>query len=442
VSDNKTGARLRAAAAQVVDTVIASGRSLDRAIAEHEGQLAERDRPLLRMLSYGTLRHHWRLQALIDGLLSRPLKARDSCINELIAVGLFQLGDTRIPDHAVVSQTVEAARVLRRPKLAALVNAVLRSYLRDRLSEPEPSNDEAVFDHPRWFIDALRRDWPDDWRTILAANNQRAPMWLRTNPEHGSAADYLARLEELDIQAELFSPAPQALRLLEPQPITALPGFADGHVSVQDAAAQLAAPWLLGDLQGRILDACAAPGGKSGHLKELGRAQIDLTCMDNDSTRLAGVAENLQRLKLDATLLCADASKPEEWWDGEPYDGILLDAPCSASGVIRRHPDIKHLRRQSDIKALAEIQLAVLTALWPLLAAGGRLLYVTCSVLAAENEEVVGRFLRDQPDAREIDLLHNNNIRDLMRDKACGQQLLPGTQALDGFYFACLGKVS
>lgn len=442
MTDNKSGARLRAAAAQVVDAVIASGQSLDRAIAEQEGQLTERDRPLLRMLSYGTLRHHWRLQASISSLLSRPLKARDSCINELIAVGLFQLGDTRIPDHAVVSQTVEAARVLRRPKLAALVNAVLRGYLRDRLSQQLASDDETVFDHPQWFIDAVRNDWPDDWQTILAANNDRAPMWLRTNPEHGSAADYVARLAKLEIQAEIFLPAAQAVRLLEPQPVGVLPGFAEGHVSVQDAAAQLAAPWLLNGLSGRILDACAAPGGKSGHLKELGGAQIDLTCMDNDATRLTGVADNLQRLQLDATLLCCDASKPEAWWDGQPFDGILLDAPCSASGVIRRHPDIKHLRRQSDIKAMAAIQLAILTALWPLLKTGGRLLYVTCSVLATENDATVERFLREQHDAREIDLLQNNNIRDLMHSKACGQQLLPGTQGLDGFYFASLVKVS
>jgi 16S rRNA (cytosine967-C5)-methyltransferase len=277
---------------------------------------------------------------------------------------------------------------------------------------------------------------------MLAANNDRAPMWLRSNPAHGSAADYLPRLAALGMEAELLAQAPQAIRLLEPQPVEALPGFAAGHVSVQDAAAQLAAPWLLQGIDGRILDACAAPGGKSGHLKELGGEQIELTCLDSDAARLPGVRDNLDRLGLAATLLCGDASNPAAWWDGQPYDGILLDAPCSASGVIRRHPDIKHLRRAADIEALAELQQRLLRSLWPLLRVGGRMLYVTCSVLAAENDVTVQRFLGEHTDAREIDVLQNNNIRDLMRSKACGQQVLPGTAGLDGFYFACLGKVS
>jgi 16S rRNA (cytosine967-C5)-methyltransferase len=442
MSENATGAKLRATAAQVIDSVISGGRSLDRALAEHEPQVAERDLALLRMLSYGTLRNHWHLQAWINTLLSRPLKARDSCVNELLAVGLFQLSDTRIPDHAVVSETVEAARHLRRPKLAPLVNAILRRFLRDRISEQAPSNAEAEFDHPRWLIEMMQADWPDDWQSILAANNDRAPMWLRANPTHGSAADYVARLGEMDIEAEQFSAAAQAVRLNEPQPVEFLPGFADGHVSVQDAAAQLAAPWLLADLRGRILDACAAPGGKSGHLLEVGGGEVALTSVDNDAARIEGIGQNLQRLGMTATISLGDASNPSEWWDKELFDGILLDAPCSASGVIRRHPDIKHLRRRSDIESLAATQSAMLAALWPLLKAGGRLLYVTCSVLAAENDAVIGPFLAKNDDARESDVLQNNNIRDLMRDKAYGQQILPGTEGLDGFYFACLEKVS
>jgi 16S rRNA (cytosine967-C5)-methyltransferase len=213
-------------------------------------------------------------------------------------------------------------------------------------------------------------------------------------------------------------------------------------VSVQDAAAQLAAPWLLADVKGRILDACAAPGGKSGHLLEVGGEGIDLTSVDNDAIRLQGVGQNLDRLGMAATILCGDASKPGEWWDNEPYDGILLDAPCSASGVIRRHPDIKHLRRLVDIPALAATQLTMLNGLWSTLRSGGRLLYVTCSVLAAENDAVVGRFLAENRDAKESALLQNNNIHDLMHDKAYGHQVLPGTANLDGFYFACLEKVS
>ena len=442
MSGDKKGARLRAAAAEIVNDVVSAGRSLDAALAKGEKHVAVDDRSLLRLLCYGTLRCHWSLMSCVGALLDRPLKARDSVITELLAIGLYQLNDTRIPDHAVVSQTVEAARHLRRPKLAPLVNAVLRRAVRDRIFENEPSNENAVHDHPAWILEGLKANWPQDWREIVAANNARAAMWLRTNPACGSAAEYQRRLEENGIKSELLEGAPQAVRLADPQPVEALPGFGEGHVSVQDAAAQLAAPWLLDGVTGRVLDACAAPGGKTGHLLEVGRDQIELTAIDSDSARLQRVRENLDRLGFDATLIAADASKPSEWWDGELFNAILLDAPCSASGVIRRHPDIKHLRRATDIPELARLQASLLEALWPLLATGGRLLYVTCSVLAAENDEVVARFLKTTDDAREDDVLQNNNIRDLMRDKACGHQVLPGTAGLDGFYYAGLKKVS
>ena len=442
MSDKKKGAKLRATAAQVVDSVVTGGRSLDAALVEGEDRVLAEDRALLRLLCYGVLRQHWLLQFWIDKLLDRPLKKRDSVINALLAVGLYQISDTRIPDHAVVSATVEAARLLKRPKHASLINAILRKFLRDRIFEQQPSNEEAKHNHPQWLLDALAADWPDDWRNIVSANNARAPMWLRVNARYGTADDYIGRLEAQGVEGELLAAAPQAVRLAEPRPVGTLPGFAQGQVSVQDAAAQLGAEWLLQGLNGRILDACAAPGGKSGHLLELAGAGTALTCIDIDASRLASVAENLERLGLHATLIAADASKPEEWWDGEPFDAILLDAPCSASGVIRRHPDIKLLRRPTDIRPLAGLQSKMLDALWPLLAPGGRLLYVTCSVLAAENDNVVARFLATNDDAQEDQVLQNYNIRDLMRDKACGQQILPGTAELDGFYFAGLVKVS
>jgi 16S rRNA (cytosine967-C5)-methyltransferase len=442
MSRSKKGARLRATAAQVVDAVVTSGQSLDRAISELEGHVAEDDRPLLRLLCYGALRHHWRLADRANAMLDRPLKRRDSVIKALLSIGLYQLNDTRIPDHAVVSETVEAARLLRRPKYAPLINAILRRALRDRIFETEPSNKEAVFDHPQWLLDVLARDWPDDWQDIVAANNSRAPMWLRVNPANGTAAEYLQRLEGAGIEAALLEAAPQAVRLNEPMPVDRLPGFFEGHVSVQDAAAQIAAHCLADGLEGPVLDACAAPGGKSGHLLELAGKQIDLTCVDSDESRLAGVADNLGRLGFDATLIGADASNPSGWWDRTPFNAILLDAPCSASGVIRRHPDIKLLRRPTDIEELASRQLAMLEALWPLLAPGGRLLYVTCSVFAAENDEVVARFLDNCDDGQEDEVLQDYNIRDLMRDKACGHQILPGTAEMDGFYYASLVKVS
>ena len=440
MSDNRQGARLRAAAAQVVDAVVTSGRSLDTALPEHEARVAREDRALLRLLCYGTLRHYWRLQFWIGRLLDRPLKPRDGVINALLAIGLYQLTDTRIPDHAVVSQTVEASRLLRRPKLAGLLNAVMRRFLREDIAAAPPDTAEATHDHPQWLIDAITNDWPDHGDAILAANNARAPMWLRVDASRTTAAGYVRMLQDAGLAAEASDAIDGAVRLAEPAPVEDLPGFAEGLVSVQDAAAQLAAPWLLQGGGRRVLDACAAPGGKSGHLLELGGADIDLTCLDIDAKRLDAVRGNLDRLGRSATLACGDASTPQAWWDGTTFDAILLDAPCSATGVIRRHPDIKLLRRASDIAPLAGLQRRLLDSVWPLLAPGGRLLYVTCSVLAAENDDVLRPFIEATPDAREDVALQNNNIRDLMQRKACGFQVLPGTADMDGFYYACLER--
>ena len=434
------GAKARATAAEIVDAVVTDGQSLDAAIGRLETRVAPDDRSLLRMLCYGTLRNHWQLQHWIGMLVSRPLRKRDSVVNALLAVGLYQLCDTRIPDHAAVSQTVEAARLLRRPKLSGLLNACLRRFQREDLAQVRGEDEESRWNHPQWFIDRVRDDWPDDVDAILAANNARAPMWLRANSSRQSAADYRQRLAAADIEAELLDSVPDAVRLAEPQAVDDLPGFGDGDVSVQDAAAQIAARWLMRKSPVRVLDACAAPGGKSGHLLELGGGALDLTAIDNDAERIKRVRENHERLGGDATIMVADASKPGEWWDGTPFDAVLLDAPCSATGVIRRHPDIKLLRRASDIDDLSALQGAILSALWSLLAPGGRLLYVTCSVLAAENDEVVRDFLDANSDAEEDPVLPNNNIRDLMRRKARGYQVLTGTADMDGFYFACLMK--
>ena len=434
------GARTRAVAAEVVNAVVSGGQSLDAAIREHEARVAAADRALLRMLCFGTVRNHWQLQHWIGQLISRPLKKRDSVINALLAVGLFQLVDTRIPDHAAVSQTVEAARQLRRPKLAGLLNACMRRFGRENLAEQAPPTDEVIYNQPQWLIDQLRHDWPDDYTAILEANNSRAPMWLRANSRRNSAADFQARLDEADIKSELLDGVPDAVRLAEPCGVETLPGFANGDASVQDAAAQIPSRWLMSARPARVLDACAAPGGKSGHLAELGGDGFELTAVDSDATRIERVRENHTRLGLDATIVVADASNPEKWWDGRQFDAILLDAPCSATGVIRRHPDIKILRRASDIRDLSALQADILGALWPLLAPGGRLLYVTCSVLAEENNSVVQGFLETNSDAVEDAVLPNNNIRDLMRRKACGYQVLPGTADMDGFYYACLVK--
>ncbi|NNC78014.1 MAG: 16S rRNA (cytosine(967)-C(5))-methyltransferase RsmB [Woeseiaceae bacterium] len=438
----KKGARVRAAAAEAIDAVANSGRSLDDALATYEPRVDDNDRALLRMLSYGCLRHHWRLNAWIDTLVDRPFKRRDSVVRALLAVGLYQLTDTRIPDHAAVSQTVEAARLLRRPKHAGLLNAVMRRFMREQTASQDPATRAAEFDHPDWLIDAIKNDWPDDWRTILAANNDRAPMWLRCNRQQVAVPEYLQQLQASELDGSALGGLDDAVRLDAPVVVASLPGFSSGKVSVQDAAAQLAAPWLLRDVNGRILDACAAPGGKSAHLKEIAGDAIELTCLDIDDARCERIRQTLDRLALDATVLTGDASLPGEWWDQKAYDGILLDAPCSASGVIRRHPDIKLLRRASDISALGRRQAQILRACWSILAPGGRLLYATCSVLAAENDDVIGDFLTTTADARENDMLPNNNIRDVMRRTASGYQVLPGTAGMDGFYYSCLEKVA
>ena len=434
------GARTRAVAAEVIDAVVTGGRSLDAAIAASEAPLPVDERSLMRMLAFGTLRNYFRLQEWTEKLLSRPLKKKDSVINALLAAGLFQLSNTRVPAHAAVSLTVEAARVLRRPGLAGLVNACLRRFQREGLARCEPRSLAARWNHPQWFIDRVRQDWPEDWEAILAANNERAPMWLRVNPARTSVTEYRERLAATGIDATPSDGLPDALCLAEPCPVDDLPGFADGDSSVQNAAAQLAARWLMTYEPKRVLDACAAPGGKSGHLLELGGSNFELTALDADAGRIERVRENHTRLGRHARVCLGDASKPEEWWDGDTFEAILLDAPCSATGVIRRHPDIKLLRRDADIAELAALQAAILDAMWSLLGTGGRLLYVTCSVLAAENDAVIAEFLGRNEDAVEDAVLLNYNIRDLMRRKACGFQVLPGTANMDGFYYACLVK--
>ncbi|MGI9234241.1 MAG: 16S rRNA (cytosine(967)-C(5))-methyltransferase RsmB [Woeseiaceae bacterium] len=436
----KSGARVRSVAAEIIEAVTAQGQSLDAAIERNENRVSTEDRALLRMLCYGTLRNFWQLKYWIKQLVGRPLKKKDSVVNALLAVGLYQINDMRIPDHAAVSQTVEAARLLQRPKLAGLVNACLRRFQRENIAMTPCDEEEGRWNHPQWLIDASRSDWPEDWQSILRANNARAPMWLRANASINSASEYQETLAMGGIAADSLDGVPDALRLDEPCAVDALPGFADGAASVQDAAAQIAARWLLNGKQGAILDACAAPGGKTGHLLEVGGDDITLIAVESDSNRIESIRQNLERLGRAATIVAADASKPSDWWNGRPFDGILLDAPCSATGVIRRHPDIKLLRRASDIGALSGLQSALLEALWTTLTPGGRLLYATCSTLAAENDEVVGSFLMRHDDAAEDVVLPNNNIRDLMRRKACGYQILPGTAGLDGFYYACLEK--
>lgn len=436
------GVRARAAAATAATGVVFSGRSLDPALADAGGDVPASEQPFFKALTYGVLRHWWSLDDRLKPFLKRPLKRRDRLIMALLKVGALQIDRLRVPAHASVSQTVEAARLLGRPQLAGLVNGVLRNLIRSG-APGEAATEVGRFDHPEWMLKRVRADWPDDYPDILAAGNQQAPMWLRVNQRLTRPEDYLRRLPD---GAECLDGVPQALRLATPVDAPGLPGFAEGHVSVQDAAAQLAAPWLLGGLTDeqpeclRLLDLCAAPGGKAAHLLELAGLGATLTALEVDPARGALIDQTLDRLGLSATISIADASRVNQWWNGQPFDRVMLDAPCSASGVIRRHPDIKHLRREGDLAALSALQDQLLDAAWQVLAPGGRLLYVTCSVFAAENDAAVGRLLKRQPDAVENKVLPNNNIKALMKRKPVGFQVLPGTRGLDGFFYACLDK--
>jgi 16S rRNA (cytosine967-C5)-methyltransferase len=424
---------------------VTSGRAdLPEALARARARLDDaRDQAFAANVTAGTLRWMGALDALVEAFSGRRAGRLDAEVLDVLRIGAFQLLHLeRVPPRAVIDDAVDLVRELRKSSAAGFVNAVLRRFLREREALGLGANDDAVINHPAWLIDAFRRDWPDDWQSLLAANDERAPMWLRVNRQRTNPSEYRAMLAGVGLAASDMPGWPDALRLDTPAPVEELPGFATGLVSVQDAAAQLAAPWLLDGRAGRVLDACAAPGGKSAHLKEIGAGAIDLVALDRDPDRVGAIAATFDRLGLAATILTGDASTPAAWHQPPPYAAILLDAPCSATGVIRRHPDIKHLRRAGDIPALAALQRRLLEALWPLLEPGGRLLYVTCSVLAAENDAVVGDFLGATASARESTMLQNNNIRDVMRRKACGYQLLPGMSGMDGFYFACLDKVS
>jgi 16S rRNA (cytosine967-C5)-methyltransferase len=356
---------LRALAARVVNQVASQGRSLDTVLPPALEQVrAPRDRPLLQQLCYGTLRWQPRLAWLTDQLLNQPLKARDAELGALLWIGLYQLEHLRIPAHAAVAETVEAARALGRPWATRLVNAVLRGYQRrgaelNRRADGDPVARHA---HPDWLLERLRTDWPGEWEAVVAANNRQPPMTLRISRlHHPDPAAYLERLAAAGLDPSPVPGQPWAVSIDPVAEVRSLPGFDHGEVSVQDAAAQLAAVLLEAAPGQRVLDACAAPGGKTAHILELTPGLAELVALDISAERLGRVRENLDRLGLGCTLSSGDAARPEGWWDGVPFDRILLDAPCSATGVIRRHPDIKLLRRPADIPELARTQAAILT---------------------------------------------------------------------------------
>jgi len=418
------------AASIVVQQVLAKGRNLDQALKEslrNKDAWLPAQRAALQDLSYGTLRFYGQLQAMLDMLLHKPLS--DERVNFLLLVALYQLQYGKSAQHAVVDHSVRAAQKLN-PRVSGLVNAILRNFLRNQTVLLEQAGQHAggKYSYPQWWVDELNEKYGERSTEIFEAGNQRPPMTLRVNCRRNTTAEYLTLLERHGLSARLIEP--DALQLDKPVTVDKLPGFFEGLASVQDAGAQYAALILDAHDGMRVLDACAAPGGKTAHILE--RATVEMVAVDKDAKRLQLVRENLRRLNLTAQLVVGDATRPEMWWDGKLFQRILADVPCSASGVARRHPDIKWLRRSRDIAGFAAQQNNILRALWRLLAQGGKLLYATCSVFQQENEQVVAAFLTHQPDAQRLPITLPDDIEG---------QLLPNDQH-DGFYYALLQKIS
>jgi 16S rRNA (cytosine967-C5)-methyltransferase len=363
--------------------------------------------------------------------MENPLKGKKRVFHHLILVGIYQLSFMRIPSHAAVAETVEGTKTLRGPSLSGLINAVLRSYLRDQeeLDEKAVSHNAGKYGHPSWILKMLQESYPDQWEQLVEANNSKAPMWLRVNRQHHTRDEYVELLKNENIEYTLHPEAADAIKLAAPCDVTLLPGFDRGWVSVQDAAAQLSVDYLTPKDGELILDCCAAPGGKTAHILEHTQ-DTEVVAIDCDIKRLDRVYDNLERLQLRADVICGDARYPEEWWMGDKFDRILLDAPCSATGVIRRHPDIKWLRRASDIDALAELQSEIMDAMWRQLKEGGTMVYATCSITPQENVLQVKAFLARTENAT----LVGSDIENP------GRQILPGEEDMDGFYYAVLVK--
>jgi len=426
------GQPMRAVAAQVL-LAVEQGQSLSQCLPPALSRLAESHRPTLQALCFGTCRWFFRLDGELQGRLKKPLKPVDRVVHHLMLVALFQLRHSQQANYAVLNETVEACRALDKPHLTGLVNGVLRAA--EREGEPTARNDSVNFSHPQWMVEKLRHNWPHDWHTILETNNTQAPMTLRVNARRFNRDAYLAQLNDAGIQARGTPFAPHGIQLAEPVPVDRLPYFADGAVSVQDEAAQLCTTLLDLAAGQRVLDACAAPGGKTCAILEACEGLDEVVAIDESADRLPRIEENLERMDLTATVQQADAANTDQWWDGRPFDRILLDVPCSATGVIRRHPDIKLLRRESDIVPLADIQLGLLNALWLTLKPGGRLVYATCSVFPQENHRIIRRFLKqtDNAEPLEPDVPWG-------RDTDAGRQLLPVPHGHDGFFYAVLEK--
>ncbi|MDK9355053.1 16S rRNA (cytosine(967)-C(5))-methyltransferase RsmB [Lelliottia sp. V106_10] len=422
---------LRSMAAQAIEKVVEQGQSLSNILPPLQQKVSDKDKALLQELCFGVLRTLSQQEWLINKLMSRPMTGKQRTIHYLIMVGFYQLLHTRIPPHAALAETVEGAVAIKRPQLKGLINGVLRQFQRQQEElVAEFSQSEQRFLHPEWLLKRLKKAYPQQWETIVEANNQRPPMWLRVNRIHHTRDEWLALLEQADMSGFTHDAYPDAVRLASPAPVQTLPGFDQGWVTVQDASAQGCITYLAPQNGERILDLCAAPGGKTTHILEAA-PQASVLAVDVDEQRLSRVYDNLKRLGLKAQVTQGDGRTPSEWCGDEKFDRILLDAPCSATGVIRRHPDIKWLRRDRDINELAQLQSEILDAVWSHLKSGGTLVYATCSVLPEENSQQITAFLKRTSDAA----LHTTGTADNP-----GIQNLPGAEEGDGFFYAKLIK--
>ncbi|HJR74126.1 MAG TPA: 16S rRNA (cytosine(967)-C(5))-methyltransferase RsmB [Luteimonas sp.] len=427
-----SGATSRVAATRMLDAVLHRGRSLKAELARALPALEDtRDRALVEAICFAALRQRARYDAALKAWIAKPLAKRDAELRALLFAGFAQIDALGLPSHAAVDATVEAARALGRAHQAGMVNALLRRALREGLPAAE-----AADAWPEWLKTRLRADWPQDYTTILAAGTTPAPTWLRVNLQRIPRQAYAEKLSAQGILAEVPEDFADALRIDDSMPVAALPGFVEGEVSIQDGAAQRVADAMSPSPGARVLDACAAPGGKAAHLLERDPS-LRLTAIDSDPKRLRKVEETLARLGFgaNAELRAADAADPPSWWDGTPFDAILLDAPCSATGIVRRQPDILLHRRESDVAALIALQARLLDAAWTMLSPGGALLYATCSILKAENEAQVADFIARTPDASAEELGDRFG-----RIASAGRQRLPGEEGMDGFFYARLRK--
>jgi 16S rRNA (cytosine967-C5)-methyltransferase len=437
-----TAASARSLAAHAVARILREGVTLDAALKDALAAANPKLAPSVRSLSYGAVRGYYRHEAILGRLLSTPVKSLDFLVRALLSVALYEIEDAKTPEYAVVDAAVQTAKATDAVRAAGLINAVLRRYLRERktLDADIARNPATRHASPVWLADRLRADWPVRWTQLLAAGDAQAPMWLRVNAQRSTTDGYLEKLRDAGIGARAEPRVPLAVALDSPCDVHDLPGFADGVVSVQDLGAQCVA-FPLGLAAGqRVLDACAAPGGKTALIAEREPNLAKVVAVDIDPQRLSRVRENLSRGNLSAELVSGDAGAPAPWWDGVPFDRILLDAPCSALGVIRRHPDIRLRKSPSDIDKLPQLQGRLLKSAWQLLRRGGRLVYATCTVTRSENRDLLAAFLRDTPDAISLPAESWEGWPNFGEADEFGRQILPGEAGADGFYYAALVK--